>query len=110
MMKSIWLPGAIVLLLLLSACRVIVPPEGRVQPAPATQTEQAPVAKTSDEAVMVAEESDSALTAAQKLILDNLPNHGPAPEIQNEVFLNSEALSLAGLRGKVVIVDFWTYG
>ena len=47
-------------------------------------------------------------TAAQMEILSNLPNHGPAPELLNDTFLNSEALTLAELRGKVVIVEFWT--
>jgi thiol-disulfide isomerase/thioredoxin len=40
------------------------------------------------------------------------PATGPlAPELQGGgAWLNSEPLTLAGLRGKVVLVDFWTYG
>ncbi len=34
----------------------------------------------------------------------------PAPEIAGGPWLNSEPLSLAGLRGRVVFVEFWTYG
>jgi len=35
----------------------------------------------------------------------------PAPEIRGITrWFNSGPLTLAGLRGKVVIVDFWTYG
>jgi hypothetical protein len=34
----------------------------------------------------------------------------PAPEITGGPWINSEPLSLAGLRGRVVFVDFWTYG
>lgn len=35
---------------------------------------------------------------------------GAAPEIQGiESWINSEPLTLASLRGKVVLVDFWTY-
>jgi hypothetical protein len=34
----------------------------------------------------------------------------PAPEITGGPWINSEALSLAGLRGRVVLVEFWTYG
>jgi hypothetical protein len=33
-----------------------------------------------------------------------------APEITGGPWINSEPLSLAGLRGRVVLVEFWTYG
>ena len=38
-----------------------------------------------------------------------LESRGPAPEIQSVQWLNSEPLTMEGLRGKVVLVDFWTY-
>jgi thiol-disulfide isomerase/thioredoxin len=34
----------------------------------------------------------------------------PAPEVANEVWLNSEPSRLSQLRGKVVLVEFWTFG
>ena len=34
----------------------------------------------------------------------------PAPEINGAPWINSPPLALAGLRGKVVLVEFWTYG
>lgn len=34
----------------------------------------------------------------------------PAPEITNETWVNSEPLRLAELKGKVVLVEFWTFG
>jgi hypothetical protein len=34
----------------------------------------------------------------------------PAPEITGEPWINSAPLSMAGLRGRVVLVEFWTYG
>jgi hypothetical protein len=34
----------------------------------------------------------------------------PAPEIHGGPWLNSEPLTLAGLRGRVVFIEFWTYG
>lgn len=55
-------------------------------------------------------EIPSGLTVAQAQILAGLRDDGPAPELTNEVWLNSEPLTLADLRGNVVIVEFWTYG
>ncbi|MFQ5912541.1 MAG: hypothetical protein ACE5JS_05115 [Nitrospinota bacterium] len=34
----------------------------------------------------------------------------PAPPIQSRVWLNSEPLDWGSLRGKVVLVDMWTFG
>ena len=34
----------------------------------------------------------------------------PAPELLNETWLNTQPLSLASLKGKVVMVEFWTFG
>ena len=46
----------------------------------------------------------------QLQLLTSLPLLGSPPELHNEVLLNSEPLQLADLRGKVVIVEFWTFG
>ena len=40
-----------------------------------------------------------------------LPDLGPAPDIANEVWLNTDRpLNLAALKGEVVLVEFWTFG
>jgi hypothetical protein len=40
-----------------------------------------------------------------------LDNYGPAPELENEVWLNTDQpLRLANLRGQVVLLDMWTFG
>jgi cytochrome c biogenesis protein CcdA/thiol-disulfide isomerase/thioredoxin len=40
-----------------------------------------------------------------------LPDLGPAPELQGiTAWINSSPLSLSSLRGKVVLVHFWTFG
>jgi hypothetical protein len=33
-----------------------------------------------------------------------------APEITGEHWINSPPLSMAGLRGRVVFIEFWTFG
>jgi len=41
---------------------------------------------------------------------ESLPDMGPAPDFTGiSRWLNSDALTMAQLRGKVVLVDFWTY-
>ena len=43
--------------------------------------------------------------------LTSLPDLGPAPELINTTWLNVESpLRIADLRGKVVLVEMWTFG
>ena len=64
-----------------------------------------------------------ALCAAELLLAAPGPATGPgaaagrqvrvgqaAPEITGGPWINSEPLSLVALRGRVVMVEFWTYG
>jgi hypothetical protein len=40
-----------------------------------------------------------------------LRDRGPAPELVNDVWLNTDRpLRLADLRGNVVLLNFWTFG
>lgn len=41
---------------------------------------------------------------------DTLTLGSPAPDIAGGPWINSAPLTLAGLRGRVVLVEFWTYG
>ena len=34
----------------------------------------------------------------------------PAPELSSTTWINSDPLTLQKLRGKVVLLEFWTYG
>jgi hypothetical protein len=34
----------------------------------------------------------------------------PAPEVTGERWVNSDPLTIERLRGRVVLVEFWTYG
>jgi hypothetical protein len=56
-------------------------------------------------------ESESVDPPAPQAAAAPLPDLGPAPELQNEVWLNVDApLRLADLRGQVVLLDMWTFG
>ncbi len=51
----------------------------------------------------------TALAAVHKTS-DGLPDYGVAPPLHADgAWINSKPLTLASLRGKVVLVDFWTY-
>lgn len=46
----------------------------------------------------------------EEIVVD-LPDMGEAPEFLNEVWLNSDGpVTLASQRGKVVLLEFWTFG
>ena len=41
--------------------------------------------------------------------VSDLPEIRTAPEITQGEWFNSDPLTIAGLQGKVVLVEFWTY-
>ena len=41
---------------------------------------------------------------------DVVPSGKLAPEIASGAWINSEPLSMQKLRGRVVLIDFWTFG
>jgi hypothetical protein len=83
----------------------VAPTEVQDTPTPKPVTE--PVV-TTDESVP--EDEDKGPSEEQLRLLASLESQGPAPELLNEAWLNSEPLKLADLRGKVVLVEFWTFG
>jgi hypothetical protein len=53
---------------------------------------------------------EPASTAAPGFRAD-LPDLGEAPELNNDVWLNTDRpLRLSDLRGQVVLIDMWTFG
>ena len=88
--------------------------ETRAEQASAKEEEMAAASEEAQGQTAAAEETDAALlpgpTAQQQTLLDKLRPQGEAPELLNEIWLNSEPLKLADLRGQVVLVEFWTYG
>jgi hypothetical protein len=73
------------------------------EPAPEQGADQA-----EPKAEEVLPEASSVSTPEIQVELENL---GPAPELNNEVWLNTDKpLRLADLRGQVVLLDMWTFG
>ncbi len=55
--------------------------------------------------------SPAATEPPAKIEAPALPDLGPAPELQNEIWLNVDRpLRLSELRGKVVLLEMWTFG
>lgn len=93
--------------LLLAACTIPPPPPLPPQlTLPSSQT--LPVLPT--DALPAGSDNPVSLTPEQQQLLAGLPMLGTAPALQTEIWLNSEPLHLADLQGKVVMVEFWTYG
>jgi hypothetical protein len=66
--------------------------------------------ETSSSAVEVIA-SGTLLPPTKGAIVVDLPDMGAAPEFRNDVWLNSDApVTLAAQRGKVVLLEFWTFG
>jgi hypothetical protein len=101
----------IVLMMVVLACGT--PAQGSVpvveQDVP-TARAMTPVEAASEEGVPEKEGVSGGPSESQLALLAGLPSQGAAPELFNEVWLNSEPLKLADLRGQVVMVEFWTFG
>jgi cytochrome c biogenesis protein CcdA/thiol-disulfide isomerase/thioredoxin len=73
----------------------------RIRPRPTTGFKEAAAPQAAAAPIPVMKVADVPLS---------LPDLGPAPPLDGAVqWLNSAPLSLKSLRGKVVLVDFWTY-
>lgn len=86
----------------LGACAAAISPRPSTEPiAPAKPTMPAT-------SVPPGRATESAKTAVFKA---DLPDLGIAPELANDIWLNTDQpLRLADLRGKVVLLDMWTFG
>ena len=53
--------------------------------------------------------SETALPTAEDVLI-SAKNAKTAPELADGKWINSDPLTIAGLKGRVVMVDFWTFG
>jgi hypothetical protein len=90
-----------------------LPATSTAAPAPTTARTPSPAATTEIVATATPVEEASIPTPTSTPAGPPAPttNYGPAPEIDTEVWLNTDVpLRLADLRGKVALIEFWTYG
>src|SRR6266850_7193387 len=52
--------------------------------------------------------SSSPMVSSDTVVSEN--NSPVAPEFASGTWINSEPLTLLGLRGRVVLIEFWTFG
>ena len=104
------------LALLVSGCGVpgtvqASSPAGTETPTPASsaQVQQTPGAGVEMQAAGGAPAGQGPSEEQLKL-LASLKSLEPAPELSGGAWLNSEPLRLGDLKGKVVLVEFWTFG
>ena len=50
------------------------------------------------------------LTIAVGAHAEPVPPGRPAPELASGAWINSQPLTMQALRGRVVLIDFWTFG
>ncbi len=94
MNAKIWITAAVpILFLILAAC---------------TSNQREPAAESSGVQVLA---SGTVVPPTPKPIQVDLPDMGTAPEILNETWINSDTpVTLESVRGKVVLLEFWTFG
>lgn len=98
-----WIP-ALLALMLAGCSTLVVQPPGDIPPPSKKEAQPSP-----DQPNDAAQAMDDG--AGVTLARANLPSLGPAPELENEVWLNSDGpLRLSELRGQVVLLDMWTFG
>jgi hypothetical protein len=132
MNRHLWITFALLTLgLMLAACGAATPdpPATATSTQPHTQTASRPPTTTATDlppilSPTVAELATATATAASPTDTPAptatatraappapTTDYGPAPEIDTEVWLNTDApIRLADLRGKVALIEFWTYG
>jgi hypothetical protein len=93
----------VILLLLLTGCAIANP----VKITNHDLVEPSPTAAAESNRVPLETKVTPTIIPGQS---SKLPHLGQAPELENTVWLNSEPLHLADLRGKVVLLDMWTFG
>lgn len=70
----------------------------------------APAAEESNGGVQIIA-SGTVVPPTRGAVVVDLPDMGEAPEWRNDVWINSDdPITLASQRGKVVLLEFWTFG
>ena len=104
MLKLPWFLITIFFIAVMSACKTAVP-------TVLDNTETSTLSANLVPAEPTLLPSIATQTPEPAAALPPLPIIGPAPEFQNDVWINSDGpLRLEDLQGKVVLLEFWTFG
>ncbi len=76
----------------------------------ATSTALAPPKQSTAAPDAAISEPTGAAPVPEIAAVEALPVIAPAPAWDNEVWINSDPVTLEDLRGKVVLLEFWTFG
>ena len=100
-----WLTTLLVFLLV--GCSSPIESQPEPQPQPEDQIQSEPQAEPEEQTQPEPQSEPEEQTDSS--LVSNF--YGPAPELENEIWLNTETpLRLEDLRGKVVLIEMWTFG
>lgn len=101
----------LLLTLAIAGCRAGEPASDPLPPSSSGEAEPPPAKESAEDVTPPPESQATKTPEAAAINTGELPDLGPAPEFDNEVWLNSDGpLTLASLRGRVVLMEFWTFG
>lgn len=105
---TLWVTAIFLILILTAACVAVDRKSRGIQTA---EEDPPPTLSESTSSDFLEQATSVTGTVTPQPVAADLPDLGVAPELTNQVWLNTnQPLRLADLRGKVVLIDMWTFG
>jgi hypothetical protein len=110
-LKRLAASALLLLTLVIVGCRAEEPASDPLPTSSSAEAQQPPSQESAGDLTRSPESQPAKIPETVAVNSEELPDLGPAPELDNEVWLNSDGpLTLASLRGRVVLLEFWTFG